>query len=161
MIRALGLILALFFPVMTGAAPIVVTSGEHDGFTRLVFSSATPLNWQLGATEDGYTLRVAGDGLTFDLADAFRIIGESRLAVLDPFRETPTEAELRIVLNCACHARPFNFRPGVLVVDLRDGPPPPESSHEQPLTAPTSVAVQADTRALRPRPRPWVPHPCR
>lgn len=159
MIRALSLILALVFPAMTVAAPIVVTSGEHDGFTRLVFSSEAPLNWSLGATQDGYTLRVQGDAPTFDLANAFRIIGASRLAVLESQRETPDGAELRIVLNCACHARPFNFRPGVLVVDLRDGPPPPESPHEQPLTPPAPVAGQADTPAMRPRPRPWAPPP--
>jgi aerobic-type carbon monoxide dehydrogenase small subunit (CoxS/CutS family) len=40
---------------------------------------------------------------------------------------------LRIAIGCACYAVPFEFRPGIVVIDLKDGRPPKGSSFENAL----------------------------
>lgn len=112
------------------AAPVLVKTGEHDGFTRLVMEFPTSVEWQMGRSADGYELRVTGQPANYDLSEAFKLIGKSRLAAIWVDAQT---AGLRIGIACGCHAMPFEFRPGIVVIDLRDGPPPNGSSFEQPL----------------------------
>lgn len=132
------------------AAPVVVTSGEHDGFTRLVFDYGTPVDWQVGRTVDGYELAIAGASPSYDLREIFDLIGRSRLAAIWP---DPEAGNLRIGIACACHALPFEFRPGIVVIDLHDGPPPKGSSFELALDgAPPATAPPRPVR--RPKARP-------
>ena len=136
------------------AAPVTVTSGEHDGFTRLVLDFGTPVDWQVGRTLDGYALQLraaqGGQPQRYDLAKAFDLIGKGRLAAIWADPET---AQLNIGIACACHAIPFEFRPGILVIDLRDGAPPKGSSFELAIDG-ASVPVLKVKPAPRPRPRP-------
>lgn len=127
------------------AAPVLVKTGEHDGFTRLVMEFPAPLDWQMGRSADGYELRISGQTPSYDLSEAFKLIGKSRLAAI---WIDPQTAGLRIGIACACHAIPFEFRPGIVVIDLRDGPPPRGSSFELALdAAPSDPAVASDTRS--------------
>lgn len=146
--RALSFWLLLAAPLF--AAPVTVTSGEHDGFTRLVFDFGHPVDWQAGRSPDGYELRLAGETPAYDLRQAFALIGRSRLAAL---WVDPASGGLHVGLACACHAQPFEFRPGIVVIDLKDGPPPAGSAFEQALDG--SVAAPLAARPIpRPRPRP-------
>lgn len=148
MIRILLLVLALL-PVVANAAPVTVQAGEHDGFTRLVFDYGEPVNWQVGRTTDGYELR-ADNPSGYDFTQVFDLIGKGRLAAI---WTDPESGALRVGIACACHAIPFEFRPGIIVVDLRDGPPPKASSFE--LSLDGSAAPDLSTRPQpRPRPRP-------
>jgi len=129
---------------------VKITSGEHDGFTRLVLDYGHPVDWQVGRSADGYQLRLVGEAATYDVTAAFNLIGKSRLAAI---WAAPDTGDLSIGLACACHAIPFEFRPGTVVIDLKDGPPPKGSSFESafeggPLAPLTSVAP------VRPRARP-------
>lgn len=144
MIRLLALLLFLATPA--AAAPVAVTSGEHAGFTRLVFDFGAALDWRFGRTEDGYELAVPGPAPAYDLTGVFRLIGTSRLAAI---WADPVSGNLRIGIACACHAMPFEFRPGIVVVDLRDGPPPKGSSFEAALDGRAQGRL-----AARPAPRP-------
>ncbi len=112
------------------ALPVEVTSGEHDGFTRLVLNFGTPVVWSVGRTSDGYRFRPESIAAEYALEPVFNRIGKSRLAAISANRET---SELDIGFACACHAIPFEFRPGIIVIDLRDGAPPKGSSFETPL----------------------------
>lgn len=107
---------------------VQVTSGEHEGFTRVVLDFGSAVDWQFGRTKDGYAFRKIGAHVGYDLNAVFDLIGTSRLAAIsaDP-------AALNIGMACACHAIAFEFRPGIIVIDLRDGPPPKGSSFEEPL----------------------------
>jgi|GEM_PF-561836 len=107
-----------------------VTSGEHDGFTRLVFEYGNPVDWTVGRDADGYILHLAGPPPAYDLTAAFNLIGKSRLSALWLVPET---GDVRMGLACPCHAIPFEFRPGIIVVDLKDGPPPKGSAFENPI----------------------------
>lgn len=127
----LALIFALVFgPAAAGTA--IVNSGEHPGFTRIVIQFDGPVDWQVGRTLDGYALRVLGDRPAYDVSKAFDLIGRTRLAAI---WSDATTGDLHLGIACACHAMPFQFRAGIIVVDLHDGAPPKGSSFELPLEA--------------------------
>lgn len=144
------LVLLMLLAGPLSAAPVTVTSGEHDGFTRLVFDYGQPVTWQFGRTEDGYELAIRGPAPGYDLTGVFRLIGTSRLAAV---WTDPATGNLRLGIACACHAIPFEFRPGIVVVDLRDGPPPKGSSFEEALAG-TVAPMLTDRAPPRPRARP-------
>lgn len=144
----LALLVGLAYPAL--AEPVRVTSGEHDGFTRLVFDYGRPVDWQVGRSADGYEFHVPANATNYDLTGAFRLIGTSRLAAI---WAAPDSGNLHIGLACACHAIPFEFRPGIVVVDLRDGPPPKGSSFETALNGSTAPPIAA-VAPTRPRRRP-------
>ncbi len=143
-----ALFLCLCGPAVAQA--VRVTSGEHDGFTRLVFDYGQPVDWQLGRSPDGYELSLPKQSPQYDLTNAFALIGKSRLAAIWVAPET---GELHIGLACACHAMPFEFRPGIIVVDLKDGPPPAGSSFELALDGSAADPLSPPSR-LRPKRRP-------
>ncbi len=149
MIRIL-ICLWLCLPVVAMAQPVAVTSGEHDGFTRLVLDFGSPVDWQLGRTTDGYELRLDGARPSYDLTAVFDLIGRIRLAAAWADPETGV---LRIGIGCACHAIPFEFRPGIVVIDLKDGAPPKGSSFEMAFAG-DDLPDLTTRPLLRPRPRP-------
>lgn len=148
--RYIFLFLLYLWPMSAMAAPIRVTSGEHEGFTRLVLDLQGPADWQVGRTADGYELSVGIPDARFDLSDAFRLIPRRRLVSLWP---DPQTGNLHLGLACACHALPFELRPGIVVVDLRDGPAPPGASFEMSLQGSPMPALAPHAPA-RPMPRP-------
>lgn len=154
------LLIWIFLTTLTAtpmaAAPVAVTSGDHDGFTRLVLDFGQSVDWQVGRTPDGYALqlRTVPGGLPqpYDLTKVFDLIGKDRLAAI---WADPKTSQLNIGIACACHAIPFEFRPGILVIDLRDGAPPKGSSFELALDGAPVPALDAKP-VSRPRPRPQV-----
>lgn len=150
-LRALTLMLLLLLPRPVLGQVATVLSGEHDGFTRLVVTlPAPPGDWRLGRSAAGYVLDVAGGQPQFDLGRVFDRITRNRLSAI---WADPADGRLQLGLACACHAIPFEYRPGTLVIDLRDGPPPAGSAFEQGLDGKTLPPLQAAS-PLRPRPRP-------
>lgn len=150
-----AILAALVWVAAFGAAAETVTvrSGEHDGFSRLVLRLAEPSAWQFGRTLDGYALRVGRAGVAFDLSQVFDRIPRLRLASLAP---GTTDSTLTLQLNCACYASAFAFRPDILVIDIRPGPPPTDSPFERQLegAAPLPSPVPANVPARLPRPDP-------
>lgn len=147
MIRLAFTIFCLSLPA--SAQTVRVTSGEHDGFTRLVFQMPADQGWRLARQEGGYQLRLEKDR-RFDLTNVYRPIGRNRLATIWADPET---GALRLGVGCACHAIPFVDRPGILVIDIKDGPPPSGSKFEQDAEGQPLPAIAARPK-LRPRPRP-------
>lgn len=139
----------VLFAVPAIGQTVRVTSGEHDGFTRLVFDYGQPVNWQVGRSLDGYEVHLTGIKPTYDLSNAFELIGKSRLAAI---WAAPDTGNLQIGLACACHVIPFEFRPGIVVLDLKDGAPPSGSSFELGLNGEKPASL--NTAAVRPRRRP-------
>jgi hypothetical protein len=112
------------------AQTVTALSGEHDGFTRIVLDYGAPVDWTVGRMPDGYALRVTGGTSAYDLSEVFNRIGKSRLGAIWADPET---GDLVFSANCACHAIAFEFRPGTVVIDLKDGPPPKGSGFESAL----------------------------
>lgn len=115
------------------AAPIIITSGEHDGFTRLVITLPEAQDWSLGRMEDGYRLSLPDATPDIDLSRVKERIGHTRLAEVT---QLAGSADLRIVAACQCHATAFAFRPNIIVVDVKSGPPPANSPFETPTIGP-------------------------
>lgn len=146
---AIALLLALAGPALAQTA--TVRSGEHDGFSRLVVLLTGLEGWSLTRTPDGYAFAAKGAAPRYDVADVFRLIPRTRLTAI-----WAEEGRLRMTLGCACHAEAFEQRPGVVVIDLRDGPPPAGSAWERRAdgSAAPPLAGTARPPAIRPRPRP-------
>ena len=142
----------IWFALATGALAqtAVVKSGDHPGFTRLVLELPKVAAWKMGRTSEGYELRVEDEKLRYDLTQVFTTIGRNRLASI---WEDPVSGGLRIGIGCACHAQPFEFRPGIIVIDLKDGPPPKQSAVEAALDG-TDSSPLTPKSTLRPRAKP-------
>lgn len=117
------------------AAPVVVRSGEHDGFTRLVLQLPAGAIWSLGQTAGGYLLRAEGGDIDYDVSKTFDYIGRGRIARIEA---ADTPGALRLELACPCHATASETPAGLLVLDVVDGTvavgpdqPPPEPVGEE------------------------------
>jgi len=122
------------------AQSILVTTGEHADFTRLVLQSPQTITWQLQPPREGTATRaltISGAEATIDLSRAFQRIPRARLADLV---RTPDGLELH--LNCDCPVRAWSERSGLVVLDIGD----PESADE---TALPVVATGGATPLLR------------
>lgn len=129
MIRALLLLLAL---ASTARGETVrVLSGEHADFTRLVIELPGTGNWTVGRTAKGYGFATrAAAQPEYDLSTVWQRIRRNRLQSLDV---DPQSGALLLGLGCDCHLFPFEYDSGIVVLDIKDGPPPPGSIFEAPL----------------------------
>lgn len=137
------------------AQTITVKSGEHEGFSRLVLTFDAEAAWRFGRTPDGYELRLAGPRRAYDLSSVFDKIRRDRLAAI--FAD-PATGTLRLRVACTCHALAFTLQPGIVVIDIVDGPPVAGSGFETALDggeAPLPPLTADGARAqVRPRARP-------
>lgn len=134
---------------LTGAAQdardILVTAGNHAGFTRLVLQNRTPLDWTLTPGPDARSLHLHLPGAVFDLGRAFDRIDRARLADL-----TPDQTGLILRLGCDCTHVAWQERPGLLVIDIRDpiypaDPMPTAGNDPQPAPINDQVTDSATT----------------
>jgi hypothetical protein len=126
MIRVPLLLLATALPVV--AEPARVLSGEHGDFTRLVIELPAPGGWTLGRTPEGYAFSTAGTGQPgYDLNRVWQRIDRSRVSSLVP---DPASGVLMLSLGCDCHVFPFEYQPGIVVLDIKPGPAPEASAFE-------------------------------
>ena len=149
----LAAILLGLFPSFALGGTANVTSGEHNDFSRLVVTLPEAMDWRFGRAEDGYTLSVAGSDLEYDLTKVFNRIPKTRLADV---AQIPGRSDLHVVAACACHATAFAFRPSIIVIDIRSGPPPSDSPFEADLVslsqerAMETLVSQAETPPAEP-----------
>ena len=130
MIRYVLLVFLAFGQTALGQTARVI-SGEHEGFTRLVIELPGPSGWTLGRTAMGYGFAAnVTTGPDYDLGRVWDLIPRTRLQSL---RVDPDNGALQLALACDCHVFPFEYRPGVVVLDIKDGPPPAGSAFEQPF----------------------------
>ncbi|WP_145104998.1 hypothetical protein [Cereibacter sediminicola] len=149
----MGSVLALLAASsVAGAEPVTVRTGEHPGFTRLVVEDPSIRSWQLGRSSEGYALRLSPGNRTFALSSAFRVITRQRLGSLEP----APNGDLRIGLSCACHIKPTEIRPGVIVLDIHDGAALAGAAHERPLPQPGMSETRPRSRPVSsPPPYDW------
>ena len=121
------LIFLLFFATSAQAQGVLVKSGEHGPFTRLVLTFPSPVEWVLGRTPDGYGLHLQRARMTYDLSSVYALITKERLKSI---WADPESGDLLLGLDCDCHAIPFELTSRILVIDLKDGPAPENSSFE-------------------------------
>lgn len=129
MIRTAALVstLGLFIGGAAAADPIVVRSGDHDGFTRLVLRLPQDSSWQFREEPGLKTIEITGHDAGFDTSRVFNIIPRDQLVAVQNY---PSRLELE--LACACEANTFIERGNFLVIDILDGPPLPPQVAERP-----------------------------
>lgn len=132
------------------AQQIKVLSGEHDGFSRLVFMLPAGTDWATERVEGGYRLST-GTPQRFDLADVFRLIPKTRV------RAVTADPDMRSVLietGPEVHLETTRLPIGAVVLDIVDG------ADQTPIAAPAeappaeaAIAVPPPARSYRPAPR--------
>ena len=127
MIRFALFLLLASLPASVFAQSVVVRSGEHGDFSRLAFEFLTPVEWKMGRVSDGYEIRLQGGGDVIDTSGIYRRISRNRIKRISVSSDN---SRIALVLGCDCHADAFEFRPGLLVVDIKDGPPTEKSEFE-------------------------------
>ena len=114
-------------------------SGEHADFTRLVVELPAPGDWTVGRTSMGYAFAAGSDAQpAYDLSQLWKRIPKTRLQAV---RADPNSGALLLTLACDCHVFPFEYRPGMVVLDIKEGAAPAGSVFEMPFAA---VALSGD-----------------
>lgn len=111
------LAMLLVVPSSLQAQNILVTTGEHAGFTRLVLQSAHPIDWHLAPSGRERTLRIAPADARIDLSRAFQRIPRTRLSNLERIGEG-----LLLHLGCDCPIRAWAENPRLVVLDIQSAP---------------------------------------
>ena len=125
--RIAWLLFLLTIPSMGMAKIVTVRSGDHADFSRLAFEFSDSVKWEMGRVKDGYVVRIQGSGSEIDISKVYQRISHDRIKNL-----TVSEDNLRITidLGCECYADAFEFKRGLLVVDVKEGLPPRTSIFE-------------------------------
>ena len=115
---------------------VAVTSGEHDGFTRLVLELDPALDWRLEDRTGIATLIVEGAPVDFDTSRVFDRISKARLGGLST-EKTGTDSRLTLQLGCPCSVKAFPYLARYIVLDISD----PEM---RPTARPVTAVVPSD-----------------
>ena len=125
--RILFAVIFICFPITVIAERVTVRSGEHADFSRLAFEFAGSVDWKMGRVQHGYEIRLKGVEAVIDVSDVYRRISRDRIKSL---KISSDSTRITMILGCECHADAFEFRPGLLVVDIKDGRPVATSRFE-------------------------------
>ena len=131
------------WPFALIAQPVLVQTGEHNGFTRVVVRLPADADWTFGRDAQGYVLRLpVSDG--YSLGRFFDLIPRTRIKDVS---QNVTRGEMALALGCICRADVFVTDNGFLVIDVANGAPDSGSPYEQVLQSP-SGAPPAGPRIL-------------
>ncbi|MGB3406765.1 MAG: hypothetical protein WBA67_04665 [Jannaschia sp.] len=137
---------------------VIVRSGEHETFSRLVFPAAKDMTWSEETDARGArTVTFADPDLRLDLAGVFDRIPKDRLA--DVSSNGPT---LTLSLGCPCGFSVIQIGTGHIVIDILDPPPSEAASPDTaqadslglPLVLPPSPALAIGFARLLREPAP-------
>lgn len=109
-----------FCAVSATGDTVPITSGEHDGYTRLVLSIDPTTPWVLEKLNEGSRLRVTGTH-DFQLASIFDRIPKTRLKAVSA-QTIDGSSDFLLTLNCACDVNAYAYQSGYIIVDISDAP---------------------------------------
>ena len=121
------------------AATAVLRGGEHEGFTRLAFTSGRLLVWTAETVEGGIEIAFDPGLPALDTAATFSRIARARLTGLTVRGDT-----LRLDLGCDCGIRIFTDG-GIVAIDIGEALPKPG---ERVVAAAPQVAPPPTARIL-------------
>lgn len=130
--RLLFALFVILLPTAITAKDVTVRSGEHAGFSRLAFDFSDPINWVMGRVTGGYQIRFESSLNKVDISDVYRRISRERVSKIDISND---KASITLTIDCECYADAFEFRPGLLVIDIKDGIAPATSNFEKSFTS--------------------------
>ena len=132
---------AVALALAAGAAQaerVVVRSGDHDGFTRIVLGFETPPRFDTEPLDGAWRLDPEGPA-TYDLSDAWRRITRERVAAIEP----RPDGALVLRLACDCEVEAFPVGEAMVAIDVADPEPgaEPELQPEPAVVAPAPMAL--------------------
>ena len=134
MTRILLTAFMLLLPVCAAAQTVVVRSGAHDGFTRLVLDMPARIDWRLVPREGGASVSFAGPPLSLDLDRVFERISRDRLRAV-----SVVDGRLELEFACACEMRSFWHGARMLVLDIVPKPQPEPENVARPQARPLAL----------------------
>lgn len=132
--RALWIVF-LLLPATAVAQVIEVQSGEHDGFSRLVFSLPEGTDWSLETMPARAQVRLDMNTHRFETSRIFDRIPRTRLSDVS---QSGIGAPLDITLSCECEVAGFVHSGAWLVIDIKD----PASSHVEEVGPAGAIGLQ-------------------
>lgn len=128
------------------ARDITVRSGEHDGFTRLVFYTQPSDTVEITNSHEGYLLTLSSGVTGFDISRAFDLIDRSRVGDL----VSAGNGKLTIKQACDCHLKEIRLPSGELVIDIADGPGPTglRDASPGPTSLPLVISIEQRRASL-------------
>jgi hypothetical protein len=114
------LLFCVLFAAPVFAETILVRTGEHAGFSRVVLSPAKPTPWSVSKSELGYRFKFETEEIYFDISRAFNLIPRDRIIQIYPGKEA---ASLDFVVKAGVLARSYEIANGVVVIDFSELPP--------------------------------------
>ena len=113
----ISLLFTVVFAAAVAAETVVVRSGEHTGFTRLVMRLPSKVDWGITESSQAFDLNYDLPDVHFDVSQVFNRIPRLRLVGL---AQSGPGAALVFTLGCNCIVRSFTEPNGFLVIDIRD-----------------------------------------
>lgn len=101
-------------PSASFANPIVVRTGEHGDFTRVVLHMRPNDSWSVKSEGKQYKVSFADKRVDFDLSDTFVRINRKRLSAV-----TASPGALDLTLGCECVILSDESSGDMLVLDIR------------------------------------------
>lgn len=113
------LLCILLFVAASGlqAQTVVVRSGEHETFTRLVMKLKDGVDWSITRSNQLARVDIDQPDIQFDTAAVFQRIPRKRLLAL---KQRENGAPLELSLNCNCKVESFAQPGNYLVIDIHD-----------------------------------------
>ncbi|MEH6836771.1 MULTISPECIES: hypothetical protein [Falsihalocynthiibacter] len=118
--RIVQIVLLLLVSFPAYSQTIIARSGEHENFSRIVLPFQNAVTWEMGRFDGGYIVRFETPIDEIDFSNVYRLIPRTRISDLEFASQ---KNEIRLFVNCTCHANAFDFKEGKLVLDVLDGQP--------------------------------------
>ena len=116
MMRCFVILIMTWVPALANAQPVVIRSGEHDGYTRLVFDFPMRVPWSVENTDPGAKLSFPESDFRFDPSAVFSRISRGRLQDL---QAEPDGRTITLDFACDCEVTGFWHADAMLVLDIR------------------------------------------
>ncbi|WP_425097729.1 hypothetical protein [Tropicibacter sp. S64] len=144
--RLAFIVFLVLSPASAFAQQVVVRSGEHGAFTRLVLTVPEGTQYDLSQLRNSRDIRISlsTPGLDFDTSSVFDKINTNRIAAITPVEG---RSALDVSLNCSCVAKTFTLRGTMIVVDLQEGDPgSTELASQETSSLSAAPAIRTPTR---------------
>lgn len=154
MTRGLVALMLVLLPSLALAKAVGLRSGEHEGYTRLVFDFDTRVTWSVEKTAFGAEVSFSGGPFQFDDSAVFDRISRGRLRSLTA---APDGNNVILEFACDCEVEGFWHSSSMLVLDI-SGPensvseattdsPDPGKEKSLPASPPLPLIANTSTAA--------------
>lgn len=113
----LSIVLVLFSSTIVTAQTMVLRSGEHDGFTRLVANLPQDVKWNLDIEGATLQLRFNETFPTIDISSVFQRISRNRISQI---QKRSDNLGIDIFLACDCGFQAILEENSLLVIDISE-----------------------------------------